>query len=257
MAEDIFWDGTDFRIAWAKLGPNPNFEFNCGACKAGTTILGISDVPTEDYLSVDIRNSINRYWRHSRHIPFDQTDWFHIAQVFDGSTLSVYINGGESSVKYGPNGTRGGNLSRLMCLGGVTSSHSVSTGANWRGRIGPTAFWDEALSGADIAHHASATSLADYSSRVAADSPSAYWTLQESSGALVDQVGSRDFTPTGTPAYRQPGPLGGWAVGFDGSQVFTAADDDLWSATNFTMSAWIVPITPPTPGGWSVGMIQW
>lgn len=82
-----------------------------------------------------------------------------------------------------------------------------------------------------------------YASVVLTDSPVAFWPMQEASGDLADTVGGRTATKAGSGGvtYAVDGPAAGVkAVEFDGSSGvgFSAADDDLWSAMNFTVEAW-------------------
>lgn len=242
MATEEFWDGVGSRWAWFKEGVNPFFEIAAGAMKAGVSAVGIPTLAQDSWV-VDIRNSWNTNWRHTRYAPFDQPSWFHVAQVYDGTALRLYISGSEVGTQYGPSGTRISNQSGPLCLGGPSSSH-ISSGGKWKGRIGPVSFYSSALGSSRIADHASATSLSSYTSQVLSDGPSAFWTLQELSGVLGDQIGALDFSVAeGSPIYGRPGPLGARAVEFDGGTLFTAVDDNLWSAANFTMSAWILPFT--------------
>lgn len=56
--------------------------------------------------------------------------------------------------------------------------------------------------------------------------PTAIYTCQESSGSLIDQVGSVDLAPLGTPTYRNAGDVGRMAVGFDAvAEGFQAASN--------------------------------
>lgn len=83
-----------------------------------------------------------------------------------------------------------------------------------------------------------------YSTVVLGDSPSAFWPMQEASGDLADiTVGARTATKAGSGGvtYAVGGPAPGVkAVEFAGSSGvgFSAADDALWSTTNFTVEAW-------------------
>lgn len=59
--------------------------------------------------------------------------------------------------------------------------------------------------------------------------PTAIYTCQESSGDLIDRIGSVDLSSSGTVTYQRPGdPLGRKAVRFTGSSYFAAA-----SSTSF------------------------
>ena len=80
-----------------------------------------------------------------------------------------------------------------------------------------------------------------YESVVLADSPSAFWPCQDTSGGLVDDAGSRDASETGSGhSYGLPGPGGFLSVGLTGQSLsgWQRADEDLWSSTALSIEAW-------------------
>src|SRR5947199_87555 len=57
----------------------------------------------------------------------------------------------------------------------------------------------------------------DYDVAVIADGALHYWPMQETSGNIIDQVGTANGTPAGGIVYRWPGPAPGvYSIGFDG-----------------------------------------
>ena len=62
-----------------------------------------------------------------------------------------------------------------------------------------------------ILQYKTGTALGTYYDEVIADSPNAYWRLQEAGGGqFLDEIGSNNLSVSlGTGAYNQPGPLGG------------------------------------------------
>jgi hypothetical protein len=81
----------------------------------------------------------------------------------------------------------------------------------------------------------------DYQSIVLADSPVAFWPMQDTSGDLVDIAGTFDASPAGSGhSYEQTGPSATVkAVTLDGSNSFTVADDDVFSPDSFTLETWL------------------
>ena len=83
----------------------------------------------------------------------------------------------------------------------------------------------------------------DYQSIVLADSPVAFWPMQDTSGDLVDIAGTFDASPAGTgnvPLYEQRGPCpSAKSVLLDLGEYFSVADDDVFSPDSFTLETWV------------------
>lgn len=80
----------------------------------------------------------------------------------------------------------------------------------------------------------------DYISAVLADSPEAFWPMQEASGNLADATGNGhtavDAGLGGTLTYRTDGPCRQmYAIEFDGDSGFDVADDDAWSGPSLSI----------------------
>ena len=96
---------------------------------------------------------------------------------------------------------------------------------------------------------------ADYSSAVLADSPSAYWQLDESSGTtLADSAGSYDLTLTGSYSLNQPSLAGSSAsVDFTGGHAAGANQGPDLSSTDYTLE--LVTKLDSTQSNWT-GLIS-
>lgn len=235
---DTFWGSAGTRFLWQKAGANPYFEWMATVQRTGNTVKGIPTL-SSDAFCVDVRNNSNLYWRHTRgDSPTYDGTWRHVAQVYDNSVpeLRLYVDGASVGTKYGPSGTRVGDLSGPLFIGGITDSPS----AGWNGHIGPITFFDYALSGSRIAAHAAATSESAHTSAVNADSPEAFWLFDESSGSFADSTGNgHTGSPSGTITRRVDGPWSGsFAMGLPGTSYVAVSDDSVWSSTSFTMAGW-------------------
>jgi hypothetical protein len=90
-----------------------------------------------------------------------------------------------------------------------------------------------------------------YRDVIMADSPVAYWRLNEASGNFIDQVSSRAAVPTGSPTRQVTGALGGdtdTAAQFNGTTQY--AEAAYAAAINpvapFTVEAWVYLTAVPT-----------
>ena len=87
--------------------------------------------------------------------------------------------------------------------------------------------------------------LSDYEHSVLLDGPSAFWPMQETSGDLTDVTGNGYVATkvgSGGVTYLADGPSASVkSIEFAGSSGvgYSAADNNLWSSTNFTVEGWI------------------
>ena len=256
-AGDAFWGGKTTRFLWHKSGAGPWMEWMTMVQRTGATVLGIPPL-TSDAFCADVRNTINTYWRHTRGgTPTYSGSWFHVAQVYDDGTpeLRLYIDGIAVGTKYGPSGTRVGDLAGSLSIGG----EPTAPGGWWNGSIGPVAFFDHALSGSRIAAHAATGTASAHATAVNSDSPEAFWRFDEASGSLADDTGNGH---TGTPAggtitYRAEGPwTGSYALAMHGDARVTVPDHAAWSSTSFTVTGWCRPAPDPSTSGWHIGSLR-
>lgn len=148
----------------------------------------------------------------------------HVAMRYDGSTLKLFINGGEvGSVT--ASGTLNAASGIRPIVGIANNGSNVGyTGASsaFPGTIDEAAIYTTALPASRIKAHALAATPAPpntsdpYASSVMSDSPLAYWRLSDASGAyeLADASGNQrglaDASPTaGTVTYGATGLLSG------------------------------------------------
>lgn len=89
---------------------------------------------------------------------------------------------------------------------------------------------------------AALTTALPYTQVVTNDSPAAFWRMQESSGNLVESIGSKNGSGTGSGlSYALAGPSASYtALGLSGASLsgWTVGDDNLWSSTTFSIELW-------------------
>ena len=262
MSGEAFWGSDSYRFFWQKGSTENNYEWAGMAMKAGATVAGIPALGTDSF-AADTRNSSpGTYWRFTRHgmsLGFSG-EWHHIAQVYDDTTpeLRLYVDGVNVGTKYGPSGTRRGEQTTPLRIGGRVESTSL----NWRGRVGPAAFFDYALSGARIAAHAAAGTASAHAAAVNADSPEAFWRLDEASGTLADDTGNGHTGTAGgvggwAIGYREGGPWSGsYALGFNGDAWVEVPHHTVFSSTSFTMCGWLRCEPDPSSSGLHIGSLR-
>lgn len=79
-----------------------------------------------------------------------------------------------------------------------------------------------------------------YVASVMADSPLAYWRLDELSGSFVDSVSTYTAAITGTPSYRQAGPFGNFGVNCLSTANYGLVP--LFLVYPFSIELWIKPL---------------
>jgi hypothetical protein len=156
-------------------------------------------------------------------------NWYHVAGVYDGSMVRIYINGVQQN-----SAPASGAVS--------TNNHAVRIGDNtevaarkWNGAIFDARVYTRALSVADIAALYQLSTL------------TAHWKLNESSGtSAADASGySHTGTVTGTAAWAT-GMIGN-ALTFDGSTRIQSTGL-IGSPTSVTLAAWAKLTTADTNG---------
>ena len=110
--------------------------------------------------------------------------WYNVIIVNDGSTSTIYINGTSDGATSQSASVSGSN----MQIGGLDSSGTFDGG------IADVAFWSRALTTAEITALQSdpnPSNLADTSNLIS------YYNFEQTSGNLIDQVGSNNGTNNG------------------------------------------------------------
>ena len=161
----------------------------------------------------------------------DTSTWHHIVATKNGATSKIYLDG-------------------VDVTGTVTDQTLASTAidmqiAHFNGIISFNGYLDEvavyatALSAVRVAKHYAA-GIGGYVGEVMADSPVAYYRMDEASGLPKDSSGNaRHMTSVnGTPVYAQPGQVGS-AMAFDGVNEDSQSASRLDVGDSFTISAWV------------------
>lgn len=119
-------------------------------------------------------------------MPVDTNAWYHLIGVFDGSQLSLYLNGVLSASSAIPSGhSFRPNPSLPMHLGCVTYVYSFT------GDLDEAAFYTNALSAEQVLAHyqtgTNASPVLPYSNVVLADNPAGYWRLDEPAAPAIPE----------------------------------------------------------------------
>jgi hypothetical protein len=79
--------------------------------------------------------------------------WYHVAGVYDGNTVMVYLNGVQDGLTDKPTGMTFANSDNLLEIGGNHQQLGGSLERCFKGRIDEIALYNEALSSDEIASH--------------------------------------------------------------------------------------------------------
>jgi len=114
---------------------------------------------------------------------FEVDKWYHLAVVFDGSTIKLYVNGeldGQVDAPRGPVILCGKTDKRRFCLGGSLNSRLLN------GYISEARVWKKALTQNEIQNNMCYISPDNYKDMVA------YWRFNEGEGSVI-----KDWTGNG------------------------------------------------------------
>lgn len=115
---------------------------------------------------------------------FETNKWYHLAVVFDGSTIKLYVNGeldGQTDAPRGPIVLCGKTDKRRFCIGGSLNSRFLN------GYISEVRVWKKALSQSQIQNNMCYVSPDNYKDMIA------YWRFNDGANAEV----IKDWTGNG------------------------------------------------------------
>jgi len=176
--------------------------------------------------------------------------WYHVVATYDGSALTLYVNGvavGQLTGLSGPASTGSGNLQ----IGG----YPIAGGYGFNGRMDEPAVYMHSLTPTQVAaHYARRT----YAKAILADTPVSYWRLGESGASATDYSGSNNGSLLGSVTPGQAGALadGNKAMrfnGLDGTNIRVPNSSGLAAinaSTGFAMETWVNPQTSVLPSGY-------
>lgn len=168
--------------------------------------------------------------------------WTHLAWVRDGGVNRFFVNGIQV----------GANTDSLVNNGRIHLFIKPGGGETPEGKVDEIRFSTFA---AGQFHPSELLLNATHSAIVNADSPEAYWRLDESSGSTADdQIGSNDGTYTGTLTYGVAGALpndSNTAIEFDGASGYASVPyaAGLNPQGPFSVEAWVMPSQIPNSAG--------
>lgn len=216
------WDGNDGNVDILHLGSFETIIFVNNSQQWATYIHDGTDahIPSTSYTaSADV--------------------WRHIAGVYNGTDLILYVDAVEEASESSPSPRDNGT-------GGYIGAKD-STTRHWGGQICDVRIYDRALSSAEI------TRLYEWGSLDIAEPPDnddngvSYWTLDESSGDAIDSWGSNDGTVTG--ATQGVTGVRGTAYSFDGTDDEVTAsgpETTIEGTSSVTLTAWANATVLPT-----------
>lgn len=167
-------------------------------------------------------------------------EWYHVVYTKSGATSKMYINGVDRT------GTVTNQTLASPAVPLIVGADYNGTGIQWNGNLDEVAFYNYALTPVQVLSHYR-TGIGSYAAQVLADSPAAYYRMDEASGQPQDSSGNGNHTTVtgGTPTYGQTGgittdPTDG-AILLDGTTEYFSAPDHatLDTGDTFSLEAWI------------------
>jgi hypothetical protein len=174
--------------------------------------------------------------------------WYHVAAIYDGSKLVLYVNGVAVGQKTG--------LSGQVTLGTAgldLGGYPVAGGYGFSGRVEDTAIYARALTAAQVSAH---FGQGTYLQAIQTDTPVSLWRLSEISGTVTsDSAGANTGYLQGGVTLGVPGALanGNPAMAFDGvdgTGISIPASPSLNSISGtsaLAIEAWFNPQTLSLP----------
>ncbi|MEI8290534.1 MAG: LamG-like jellyroll fold domain-containing protein [Verrucomicrobiota bacterium] len=209
-----------------------------------------------------------------------QTQWTHVAGVYDGTNIFLYLNGQRCTTSIYSNGVAmPGAIStpgwfsppfQGFRIGAgfdfVTNNYIWSICRGYNGRLDEVAYYANALSSNTIFSHyaAATTNVSGYGAQIIADGAVGYWPFDDSApdpGTLPVATNSGTLSPRATGLITPgctPGVAGvphptfgadNRACLFDGNAYIDCGTNDLVRSNSITVSAWAKP-DATTNGDW-------
>lgn len=182
--------------------------------------------------------------------------WYHLACVYDGASLRIYINGNlDSSVAYSS-----GIFASVgdFYLGAIYTASVVNF---MDGLVKDAAIWNVALTPIQIKSLALGVDLSTkaYRPNNVSVPPTAWWKMNELSGNRADSSGNAHTLTDNNTVLASGGYVEGVSADFEASatEFFTHGDHADWDigSGNFTVSQWVkfeaVGVTYALIGQWS------
>jgi len=151
----------------------------------------------------------------SFNMALDTTKWYHVVGVYNGTTITVFVNG-VSGTPVTFAGTPRANTNSAIPLTFGARALGASGAYSYNGSLDECAIYNTALSAAQIqAHYAAGTNAAPataYAQVVLGDSPAGYWRLNELGDPAAANSGSFGASARGSyyydaaPGQAGPGP---------------------------------------------------
>ena len=183
--------------------------------------------------------------------------WSHIVAAYNGSSMSLYVNGQQVASAAVTSGQFVPNSTQPFRIGATTIPNRTFDG--W---IDEVAFYGLALDGDTIKEHydIGTTNGANYANQVLASTPVGYWRLNEPGDPTATNLGTLGAAANGSYVYdAMPGQAGpaasafpGFAsttkaVGFNGLSGYVSVPALNLDTNTVTITAWVKPNGAQTP----------
>ncbi len=166
------------------------------------------------------------------------TDWHHVVVTREGNDVTIYLDGIVEA-----SGTMAGAFGTDSFDVHIGKSGDIFSGDTFGGTIDDVRIYDRALTAQEVVRLYN-THAIEKATEIVTDGLVAYWRLDETSGTIIDSVGTNNGTGQNGIQYASTGIIG-TAMGFDGDndKIEVASGGSIDNLESHTYSAWIYPIT--------------